>query len=91
MISKLRSVMQYFNENVSEEESHDQTTLGTWCNMYPYEPFTVHVHLEKILKVYRKENCIFKPTRPHLFLCIAKFFSCVIMNIEPKTRVSEYH
>lgn len=62
------------------------------CNMYPCKPFAVHMHLEKTLKVYRKEKlCIFKPIIPNLFLSIPKFFSCIIIEIEPNNRVSEYY
>lgn len=57
-----------------KKRSHDQATLGTQCNMYPYEPFMVHVHSEMILKVYRKENCNFKSTRPHLTFMYGKVF-----------------
>lgn len=42
-------------------------------------------------RLQKEKLCIFKPIVPHLFLHMAKFFSCVIINIEPKNRVSEYY
>lgn len=60
-----------------KKRSQDQTTLGTRCNMYAYKPFMVHVHLEKILKVYRKENYVFVSPPDHTYFYVWQSFSHV--------------
>lgn len=79
----------YFIENYSAEGVSWSDSFGDIALYVPCKPFTVHTYLAKTSKVHKKDSFafLFKPIIQNL--SVAKFFLCIIINIEPKNRVIE--